>query len=78
MLTVGIHEAKTHLSRLLERVVAGEEVIISKSGSPIARLTPINKPAQERQAGIDAGKGFVVPDDFDDPLPEEILRDFGL
>ncbi len=75
MLTVGIHEAKTHLSRLLERVAGGEEVIIAKSGTPVARLLPMEKTNRKRMLGMDRGKGFV-PDDFDAPLPEDILRDF--
>ncbi len=68
---VNIHEAKTHLSRLLERVAMGEEVIIAKAGNPVAKLVPI-KPATRRfKFGSAKGK-FVVPDDFNEPLPKEI------
>jgi prevent-host-death family protein len=71
--TVNVHEAKTHLSRLLERVAGGEEVTIAKSGKPVARLVPVDPPA--RTLGLDAG-GVIVPDDFDAPLPDEILSTF--
>jgi prevent-host-death family protein len=68
---VNIHEAKTHLSRLLERVAMGEEVIIAKAGTPVAKLVAI-KPAT-RRIKLGSAKGeFVVPDDFNDPLPKEI------
>ncbi len=68
-----VHEAKTHLSRLLRWATAGEEVIITRSGRPVARLVPIeeNRPV----FGVDEGR-FVVPDDFDAPLDEELLRAF--
>ena len=72
--TVNIHEAKTHLSRLLERVVAGEEVVIAKAGKPIARLTRLRQPGK-RILGMDAGKVWIA-DDFDAPLPDDILADF--
>jgi prevent-host-death family protein len=72
MAEVTVHEAKTHLSRLLRRVAAGEEIIISRSGKPIARLVPFLPP---REFGRDRGK-FTVPDDFDAPLPEDVLEDF--
>jgi prevent-host-death family protein len=75
MKTINIHEAKTHLSRLLKRVAAGEDVVISKAGRPIARLVPIAPPAGERVLGSEKGK-FVVPFDFTDPLPGEILAEF--
>ena len=72
-MVVNTHEAKTHLSRLLDRVAAGEEVIIAKAGRPVARLVPLEKPT--RVLGQDAGL-FEVPDDFDAPLPPEILAEF--
>lgn len=72
--TVNVHEAKTHLSRLLERVAHGEEVTIAKAGRPVARLVPIN-PSCQRRLGGDAGR-VVVSDDFDDPLPDDVLSDF--
>jgi prevent-host-death family protein len=72
--TVNVHEAKTHLSRLLSRVQRGEEVIIAKAGRPIARLLPFEaKPAVPR-FGVDRGR-FVVPEDFN-VLPDEILDTF--
>ncbi len=68
---VNIHEAKTHLSRLLERVALGEEVIIAKAGTPVAKLVPVNRRPKKRVLGSANGE-FVVPDDFNDPLPKEI------
>ena len=72
--TVNVHEAKTHLSKLLERVEAGDEVIIAKAGRPVARLMPFARPGK-RALGLDAGQGFIAPD-FDAPLPDELLADF--
>jgi prevent-host-death family protein len=72
--TVNIHEAKTHLSRLLKRVAAGHEVVISRAGTPVARLIPFAQP-RKRQLGMDAGR-VVIADDFDAPLPEDVLADF--
>lgn len=74
MIEVGVHEAKTQLSRLLRRVIAGEEVLILRSGVPVARLVPAHPPSR-RHLGVDAGL-FTVPDDFDDPLPVEVLDSF--
>jgi prevent-host-death family protein len=70
-----VHEAKTNLSRLLERVAAGEEVVIAKAGVPVARLVPARRPAGERPLGFEKGRVFI-PDDFDAPLPEDVLRTF--
>ncbi|MGH7673487.1 MAG: type II toxin-antitoxin system Phd/YefM family antitoxin [Gemmatimonadales bacterium] len=70
-----VHEAKTHLSRLLERVAAGEEVVIAKAGVPVARLVPAHPLTEPRPLGTERGRVFV-PDDFDGPLPEEVLRSF--
>ena len=72
---VNIHEAKTNLSRLLSLVDEGEEVIIAKAGKPIARLLKYNVPTKKRQLGRDKDL-FKIPSNFDDPLPEDILRDF--
>jgi prevent-host-death family protein len=72
---VNIHEAKTHLSRLLVRVAEGEEVIIARSGKPVARLVPITRLLSSRVLGRDRGL-FEVPDDFDAPLPDEVQRGF--
>jgi prevent-host-death family protein len=66
---VNIHEAKTHLSRLLERVAIGEEVIIAKAGKPVAKLVPIK--GEKRNFKFGSAKGdFVVPEDFNEPDPE--------
>lgn len=70
-----IHEAKTHLSKLLARVMAGEEIIIAKAGKPIARLLPFNDRPPERAPGTAAGK-IVISPNFNEPLPEEILESF--
>ena len=71
MLVVNVHEAKTHLSRLLAQVEAGEEVIIARNGKPVAHLVRC-KSKGERKPGSMAGL-FEVPDSFFDPLPEEEL-----
>lgn len=68
-----VHDAKTHLSRLLERVAQGEEVIIAKSGRPVAKLVPV--PAEPRRPGRLKGRIRLGPD-FDEPLPEEVLAAF--
>jgi prevent-host-death family protein len=75
MIEVNIHEAKTHLSRLLSRVAAGEEVVIARAGRPVARLVPFRKPQGIRPLGMDKGL-FTVPDDFDAPLPADLLEAF--
>ena len=72
---VNIHEAKTHLSRLLEKVALGEEVIIAKAGWPIAKLVSVKNPAKTRPLGTAKGD-FEVPDDFNAPLPKEIEESF--
>jgi prevent-host-death family protein len=69
-----IHEAKTHPSRLLRRVEMGEEIVVYRGNEPVARIVPIQK-SRKRALGLDRGR-FVVPDDFDDPLPDEILHEF--
>ena len=75
MTEVNVHEAKTHLSRLLARVEAGEEVLISRAGQPIARLVPARRSRGRRRAGRFAGKGRIG-DDFNAPLPPELLAGF--
>jgi prevent-host-death family protein len=72
---VGVHEAKTHLSRLLERVASGEEIAIARRGEVVARLVPIGSRIT-RRLGMDEGR-FAVPDDFDAPLPDDVLAAFG-
>jgi prevent-host-death family protein len=66
---VNIHEAKTHLSRLLKQVMSGESIIIAKAGRPIAVLSPITEAPDARIPGVDAGKVEIAPD-FDESLPE--------
>ena len=75
MAQVNIHQAKTHLSQLLTRAALGEDIVIAKSGKPVVRLVPIEEPPQDRTLGQDEGL-YVVPDDFNDPLPEDILLAF--
>jgi prevent-host-death family protein len=75
MITMNVHEAKTHFSSLLARVSAGEEVVIARAGKPVARLVPFNQETQRRAAGLDRGS-FLVPEDFDAPLPPEIQETF--
>ncbi len=70
---VNIHEAKTHLSALLQRIAQGEEITIANRGVPVARLVPVQKPV----SFLDIERGRVkIPADFDDPLPAEILAAF--
>lgn len=69
MTIYNIHEAKTHFSKLLERVLNGEEVIIAKAGKPVARILPVVTEVTQRVPGIDKGKVIIMPD-FDEPLPE--------
>lgn len=64
MATVNVHEAKTHLSRLLERVEAGEEIVIARANKPIARLVPLEPVRRKRVPGRDVGKHFVDCDWF--------------
>ena len=73
--TVNIHEAKTHLSKLLVQVSLGEEIIIAKAGKPVARLSPIEAKPARRVPGSAKGKIWMAPD-FDAPLPDEILDEF--
>ncbi len=75
MIEVNVHEAKTHLSRLLARVASGEEIVIAKAGKPVALLVPFHRAKGKRPLGSDRGR-FVVPDDFNAPLPEEVLEAF--
>ncbi len=62
---VNIHEAKTHLSRLVDRAAAGEEIIIGRAGKPVARLVALEPPAEKRRLGVWKGQVWVSPD-FDD------------
>ena len=70
-----VHEAKTHFSRLLARVAAGEEIVIAKAGKPIARLVPLTSKRRRRVLGRDKGK-VRISRDFDAPLPDDVLSAF--
>jgi prevent-host-death family protein len=71
--SVGVHEAKTHLSRLLQEVGGGEEVVITSRGREVARLVPARR---AREFGLDRGR-LAVPEHFDAPLTAEELEAFG-
>lgn len=73
MKTFNVHEAKTHLSRLLRRVARGEELVIARDGEPVARLVPFLRPG--REPGRFRGR-IVVEGDFDAPLPADQARRF--
>ena len=69
MTVVNVQEAKTSLSSLIARAEAGEDIVIARAGKPVLRLVPLEAPEPRRFGGMD----FVVPDDFDAPLPEDEL-----
>lgn len=75
MKKVNIYEAKTRLSELVAEAAAGEEVVIARAGTPVARLTGIRAPARKRRLGLLDGR-FRIPEDFNEPLPDEVLRAF--
>jgi prevent-host-death family protein len=75
MLTINIHEAKTHLSRFVEQAAAGEEIIIAKAGKPIAKIVPLQSATSMRTLGILKGK-LNVPENFDAPLSAEEISLF--
>jgi len=72
---VNIHEAKTHLSRLLQRVADGEEVIIARAGVPVARLVPVQPEKKVRPLGFARDEVWIA-EDFDAPLPDDLLKEF--
>jgi prevent-host-death family protein len=72
---VNIYEAKSKFSKLINQAIAGEEIIIAKSGKPVAKLVPFEKPPRHRKPGSAKGK-IIIADDFDAPLPEDLLREF--
>jgi prevent-host-death family protein len=72
---LNIHEAKTHLSRIVDEVAAGKEVIIAKAGRPMARLSPIAPGVKKKRLGLLKGK-IKVARDFNAPLPDEVLAGF--
>jgi len=69
LMEVNIHQAKTHLSRLVQRVLQGEEITIARAGKPVAKLIAAGPPAGTRPMGMDRGKVWIA-DDFDAPDPE--------
>jgi len=73
--TINIYEAKTRLSQLVERAASGEDVVIARAGRPVARLTRLQKTARKRRLGLLDGR-FRIPDDFNRPLPESVIRGF--
>ena len=75
MTQVNIHEAKTHLSRLIERAAEGEEIVIARAGKPIARLVGLNHDRSPRVPGSMRGR-IQIDDDFDAPLPPSVLAGF--
>ncbi|MBW4034644.1 MAG: type II toxin-antitoxin system Phd/YefM family antitoxin [Proteobacteria bacterium] len=75
MNAINIHAAKTQLSRLIDEAEAGRETIIARAGRPVAKLVPLNPAPPQRQLGLLAGQ-FIVPDDFDAPLPDHVLDSF--
>ena len=74
-MTVNVHHAKTHLSRLLLRVAAGEEVVVARYGHPVAKLVAVKERAKPRTLGWLKGKAWIA-DDFDAPLPARMLKRF--
>jgi prevent-host-death family protein len=74
-MAINIHEAKTHFSRLLQRVASGEEITIARAGVPVARLVPIASEKKERPLGFARGEVWIA-DDFDAPLPDDLLAEF--
>src|SRR5271157_5755398 len=72
---VNVHEAKTHLSRLLKRVTEGEEIIISRAGTPVAKMVAVVPASTVRPLGAMEGQIYIT-EDFDAPLPDDILARF--
>ena len=77
MTQVNLYDAKTQLSRLVDRAAAGEEIVIAKGGRPLARLVPLARRTAPRELGFLAGRVCIGPD-FDAPLPEELAVAFGI
>lgn len=75
MTIVNIHEAKTHFSKLIQQVLLGEEIIVAKSGVPLIKWTPYEKPMTKRKGGQLKGI-LIINDNFDDPLPDDLLKSF--
>ena len=75
MQTFNLHAAKTHLSRLVDQACAGEEIVIARAGKPVARLVPLAPQRPRRTLGLLRGQ-LRIPDDFDAPLPDDMLAAF--
>jgi len=75
MHTFNIHEAKTHLSKLLDAVTKGEEILIARTGKPVAKLSPLTPKKPKRRFGVLKGK-IKIAEDFNAPLPDDILEEF--
>jgi prevent-host-death family protein len=73
--TVNIYDAKTRLSRLVEEAARGEDILIARAGRPVARLTRLKQASRRRRLGPLDGK-FKIPDDFNRPLPDDVVRAF--
>jgi prevent-host-death family protein len=76
MQTVNIHPADTHLSQLVDAAAAGEDIVLARDGKPLARLVAMEATRQPRQLGTLAGRLGQIPDDFDAPLPDDLLDAF--
>ena len=77
MKAVNVHEAKTHLSRLLARVAQGEEIVIARDGRPVAKLVRVAVPAGKRRPLGTARGQIVIKPNFKAPLPKELRKAFG-
>ena len=75
METVNIYDAKTRLSQLVDKAAAGEDVVVSRNGKPLVRITRLVEPVRRIKFGLLKGK-LIVPADFDAPLPEQVLAEF--
>lgn len=75
MTRVNVHEAKTHLSRYMDRVTRGETILICKRNVPVAELRPVKKKNRVPRIGLAKGE-FTIPKEFFDPLPDDLLRAF--
>ena len=75
LMEVDVHKAKAHFSRLLQRVVDGEEVIIMRAGVAVAQMVPVESKAGRRAMGMDEGEIYIA-DNFDSPLPAQMLAPF--